>query len=106
MYIKLFCTGGAGKLRKVCFGAIGTFGAYYIASFVIKLNLCKPMQRIWDTDVEGSCLNTNRLILASAVINLAADSFIWAVPLAKIYHLQLNHGNKVGLYIMFGLGTM
>ena len=107
MYIDIFCTGATtGRLREICLWAMGVLGAYYFGSFVVELNVCRPMQRVWDTGADGSCLQINHLILLSAVVNLAADIFIWVVPLTKIYHLQVDRRSKASLYGMFGIGLM
>lgn len=81
--------------------------AYTIAIAVPLIFSCKPISKAWDIYMtEGECLNTPILYYATAISNIASDIVLFFLPLPILIKLQIPLQQKVGLFIIFSIGSM
>lgn len=67
---------------------------------------CSPFKRGWDVTItEGHCVNHAALYIATAVINMATDLILLVLPIPLARKLQMPTIQKVGLVILFGVGS-
>ncbi|EAQ89514.1 hypothetical protein CHGG_06133 [Chaetomium globosum CBS 148.51] len=69
---------------------------------------CRPISHFWnnwDGEHEGKCLNSNAIAWANAAISIALDFWMLAIPLAQIKSLNLHWKKKIGVALMFVVGT-
>jgi hypothetical protein len=84
----------------VCFGLLFVLLAIF---------QCRPIDfywTSWDGQHEGSCLNVNGLGWSNAVISIVLDSWMLALPISQLVGLQLHWKKKVGVAMMFVVGTL
>ncbi|KAI1265008.1 hypothetical protein F5Y18DRAFT_436429 [Xylariaceae sp. FL1019] len=77
---------------------------YYIAATIVEAMQCTPRARIWDPTVDGTCLPTKVVEVASSTINVISDVVILVAPQFVIWRLQLSKGKKVGVALVFAVG--
>jgi hypothetical protein len=84
----------------VCFGALFVLLAIF---------QCHPISfywESWDGEHQGTCLNVNGLGWSNAVISIALDTWMLALPISQLVSLQLHWKKKVGVAMMFVVGTL
>ncbi|KAG5982710.1 hypothetical protein E4U55_001500 [Claviceps digitariae] len=104
-YIRIF---PAVTVQRLLWGTIA-FTAMYGLVFIFVASLqCRPVQYFWtkwDGEHSGSCLNVNGLAWSNAVISILLDCWMLAIPLWQLASLNLSVKRKIGVGIMFCVGT-
>ncbi len=92
----------------------GSLGNWAIGSFVLAYSLdqtfsiifeCTQVKKFWDQSVKGRCINENDVYLVCSSLNIATDVIILAMPMPKLWKLQISRTEKIQLSIIFGLGA-
>ena len=80
---------------------------YTIGIFFSLIFACNPVARSWDITIQtGSCVNRPALYIATAVLGIVTDVVLLVVPLPLVVSLQVSLQQKVGLVLMFAIGSM
>ena len=79
---------------------------FYAVYFIIPFVLCHPRTKIWYPETPGHCLQLFDLYISSAMFNILSDLAMYAVPLWRIWSLQLSTGRKLGMTAVFATGTL
>lgn len=79
---------------------------YWIMWFFLLIFLCLPRTKIWNPKTPGHCLGKFALYRSSAVFNMITDIMMLAVPLYKIFHLQMSMKRKIGISAVFATGFL
>ncbi|KAH7118452.1 hypothetical protein EDB81DRAFT_915703 [Dactylonectria macrodidyma] len=69
---------------------------------------CRPISHIWnkwDGEHEGRCVDIALIAWTNAAISIALSLWLIAIPLWKVRSLEMKRHKKVGVTIMFILGT-
>lgn len=96
-------------VRRLLWGTVildVCFGALFV---LIAIFQCRPISYYWtswDGEHQGSCLNINGLGWSNAVISIVLDSWMLALPISQLVSLQLHWKKKVGVALMFVVGTL
>ncbi|VUC28230.1 unnamed protein product [Clonostachys rosea] len=83
-----------------------------IIGYTIGINLplifaCQPIQKSWDATItHGHCLNLPSLYIATAVANIVSDIILFILPLPMVVGLHIPRRQKIGLVIIFGIGSL
>ncbi|RYP67280.1 hypothetical protein DL770_008647 [Monosporascus sp. CRB-9-2] len=79
----------------------------YIIGIFVECFSCSPREHYWDKTIPGTCLeNANLLSLISAVLNLALDLVILALPQKIIWNLNMSKTKRLGVSIVFLMGII
>lgn len=90
----------------------GTFAITCVWGFVYvvtAISQCQPVSLFWtrwDGMHAGHCASKDGIGWSHAIINIILDLWILAIPLSQLRGLQLNWKKKIGVAIMFSLGTL
>lgn len=60
----------------------------------------------WDQSIDSKCININILSYASGAISVVLDLIILGLPIPALLGLHMNTRKKIGLVLMFSVGTM
>lgn len=105
-YLRIFPSTGT---RRVLWGTV-VFNALLGTVFVfVAIFQCKPISYFWtkwNGEHQGSCININSMAWAHAGINIALDFWMLGIPLSQLPRLKLHWKKKVGVAIMFCVGTL
>ena len=104
-YIKVLTTPRAARLLWGT--ALFTFvwGVVYIIAAIFQ---CQPINFFWnkwDGLHEGTCLNINAITASNAAISIALDLWSLGIPLWQLWGLSMHWKRKVGVALMFDVGT-
>lgn len=67
---------------------------------------CDPIERNWNSDVDGHCGDTPTLMMGSAISSVIIDLIILLLPLPKIWRLKLDLAKRSGLMGVFVVGYL
>ena len=80
---------------------------FWIGSVLATTLTCIPLQAVWDWSItEGWCMDLSMFYISNASIMIGMDIVLYATPIVFTYHLKMPRSRKIGLNILFGLGTM
>lgn len=105
-YIGIFPSTTVRRTLWVTFGLTSAWGFAFVIGAIFQ---CRPISLFWtqwDGLHEGHCLNPSAVGWSHAIINIAFDLWILAIPLSQLRGLQLHWKKKAGVAIMFCLGTL
>ncbi|KAL6807467.1 putative PTH11-type G-protein coupled receptor protein [Trichoderma sp. SZMC 28013] len=97
------------NIRRLLIGT-AIFNVVFGVVFVITaMTQCIPLDYYWaqyyDHPPEGRCFNLNGFAWANAGLGLAVDVWMIILPLIQIKRLNLHWKKKIGVVVMFILGT-
>lgn len=84
----------------ILFGTVFIFGGIF---------QCHPISYYWtqwDGLHKGKCLNVNGLGWANAIISILLDVWMLGLAISQLVYLQLHWKKKVGVGLMFAVGTL
>jgi len=70
---------------------------------------CIPVQAAWtrwDGAVPAKCINAHAVGWTSAAINIILDIITVILPLPGLARLHMSTGQKIRIFLMFGLGSL
>lgn len=82
------------------------FGIVFL--FIIAFQ-CSPISyywTLWDGEHHGTCLNINAAGWSNAAISIVLDLWMLAIPLSQLSRLNLHWKKKIGIALMFIVGTL
>ncbi|KAF4430997.1 extracellular membrane protein, 8-cysteine region, CFEM [Fusarium austroafricanum] len=92
----------------ILWGTVAFNAANCAAFFFAAIFQCMPVDYYWSRYLEGysgKCFDINALGWANAAIGVGADIWMIILPLSQVVRLRLHWKKKVGVIIMFLLGT-
>ncbi|KAI0892238.1 hypothetical protein F4806DRAFT_505649 [Annulohypoxylon nitens] len=67
---------------------------------------CDPVDRSWDASVPGTCFNAAILPWVSAASSSLTDIYIFVLPIAPLWRLNMDSKRKVKVTIVFSFGLI
>ncbi|KAL6705438.1 hypothetical protein ACN47E_006703 [Coniothyrium glycines] len=104
-YIRVFPSKG---VQRLLWGTVIFVIAWGTAFVIVAVFQCRPISYFWlkwDGLHEGKCLKINAVAAANAAISIVLDFWILGVPLWQLWGLKLHWKKKVGVALMFCVGT-
>lgn len=106
LYLRVFLPRRWTKFDIAVRGLIVVTCVFYFAITIAKIVQCLPRARIWDKSVAGKCLHLPALLSVSGLFNIVSDLCILLVPLKGVWNLQMSRNRKIGVYIIFTVGSV
>lgn len=105
-YLRIF----PGKLVRRLLWATVVFDVLFGVIFLlVAIFQCSPISffwQSWDGEQQGTCLNMNAIAWSNAGISIALDLWMLAIPLSQLRTLRLHWKKKIGVALMFCVGTV
>lgn len=95
-----------GKTAKACLGGITLVICNAAVNLALIIFHCEPVPVFWNDLNNGNCLPYSTLFYPSGVGNLITSLVVFIVPMPKISSLCLPHKVKIGLFIIFVVGSL
>jgi len=80
-----------------------------VAFVITSIFQCTPISHFWTSwtgETKGKCVNVNALAWANAIISIVLDILMLAIPLSQLPKIKLHWKRKVGIALMFFVGTL
>lgn len=94
--------------RRVLWGTIGFNTAYMFVFVIVGIFSCQPVSYLWtrwDGEHQGKCIDINAVAWAHAGISIVLDVWVLVIPLSQLRLLKLDWRKKIGVGLMFSVGT-
>lgn len=104
LYLRIFRT--SQQFRPFCYAVLSFVFTYAIASIIITIFQCTPVDRAWDKSIHGTCISLTAFWFAGAVLNVIGDFLILLLPMPMIRTLHMPVRQKWGVGMMFALGAL
>lgn len=104
-YLRIFPSQG---VRRIIWATIGFVVVYGLTFALLGIFQCTPISYYWtswDGEHQGHCLNINAIGWANAAISIALDFWMLAIPLWQLRGLRMHWKKKLGVAVMFTVGT-
>jgi hypothetical protein len=104
-YIRVF---PAKPVQRLLWGTIIFTLLWGIAFIIVAIFQCRPISYFWtkwDGMHHGTCLKINAITASNAAISIVLDFWILGVPLWQLWGLKLHWKKKIGVAMMFCVGT-
>ncbi|KAK6076408.1 CFEM domain-containing protein [Seiridium cupressi] len=104
-YLRIF----PGKnMRRIILGTVAFDILFGLGFIVTALLQCRPISYNWTNwrgEGGGQCINISAVAWANAAVSISLDLFMLAIPLSQLRELNLHWKKKVGVALMFCVGT-
>ncbi|OIW29283.1 hypothetical protein CONLIGDRAFT_413814 [Coniochaeta ligniaria NRRL 30616] len=104
-YLRIFPSTGT---RNVLWATVAFNAVFGVVFVFVAIFQCKPISYFWekwDGEHQGKCIEINSMGWAHAAISIALDLWMLGIPLSQLPGLNLHWKKKVGVAIMFCVGT-
>lgn len=105
-YLRIFPAPG---VRRTIWGTIAFTTVFCLTFIFLAIFQCSPISFFWDKwdgEHQGKCLNINAIPWANAAIGISLDLWMLAIPLWQLRDLNLHWKKKIGVAMMFCVGTL
>lgn len=105
-YLRIF---PSTTVRRLLWATVVFDVSYAVAFTMTTVLQCRPISHFWtqwDGEHQGRCANVNAVGWANAIISIALDLWMLAVPLSQLRALHLHWKKKVCVALMFFVGTL
>ena len=87
--------------------AVGLFISTYTAIMVVTTTFqCRDIERVWNPVVKAKCIDTSKLWIVIASMNVLTDFLLLCLPLPQLWRLQMRRGTKLQLIGIFSIGSL
>ncbi|KAF3764025.1 hypothetical protein M406DRAFT_51480, partial [Cryphonectria parasitica EP155] len=96
------------KVRHLLLGTAAFNTLVGIVFIFLAIFQCHPISYFWtkwDGEHTGTCMDINAIGWANAIISIALDLCMLAIPMWQVKNLHLNWKKKIGVGIMFATGA-
>ncbi|ETS84582.1 hypothetical protein PFICI_02607 [Pestalotiopsis fici W106-1] len=104
-YLRIF---PSRSVRRVVLGAVAFDILFGVAFIITALLQCRPISYNWTNwrgEGGGQCIDISAVAWANAAVSIALDLFMLGIPLSQLRQLNLHWKKKVGVALMFCVGT-
>jgi hypothetical protein len=104
-YIRVF---PSKPVQRLLWGTIIFCVLWGLTFVILAIFQCHPISYFWthwDGLHEGHCLDINAITASNAGISIALDLWILGIPLWQLWGLKMHWKKKVGVALMFCVGT-
>ena len=67
---------------------------------------CKSPSLSWDAAIEGQCLHLLPLVASQSAVNIITDGLLFAMPMVRIWRLQMPLRKKIEFSAVFSIGPV
>ncbi|KAL2265876.1 hypothetical protein VTJ83DRAFT_6976 [Remersonia thermophila] len=104
-YLRIFPSQG---VRRLLWGTVVFDVLFGVAYVFLAIFQCTPISHYWEMwhgEKEGKCLSRSAIAWSNAAISIILDFWMLAIPLSQLRSLNLHWKKKIGVALMFGVGT-
>ena len=92
-------------IRKISWWTLAFVVLYNVWGLGMYLTMCIPLQKMWDSDLEGYC-HPWEVWWALTYLHLITDFVIFLIPIPVVVTMTVPLRQKIGLLVVFTLGLL
>jgi len=104
-YIRVF---PSTPVQRLLWGTVIFVSLWGLTFVLLAIFQCRPISFFWthwDGLHQGTCLDISAITASNAGISIALDLWILGIPLWQLWGLKMHWKKKVGVALMFMVGT-
>ncbi|PVI01101.1 hypothetical protein DM02DRAFT_561917 [Periconia macrospinosa] len=82
---------------------IAVNSGFIIAATVAHIFSCTPIQKAWDKQVPGTCVDRKPYIYGVISVTIATDVLVTIIPAALLHDLQMSRRSKISVIVFLSL---
>ncbi len=90
----------------ICWIVGAYIASYSIAQIFESIFQCTPMEKAWNLEMPGTCLNPTVAATIPAALNVAADFMTVIMPMPLIWNMHMQRRWRIQLIGIFMLGGL
>ncbi|MCJ1264517.1 hypothetical protein MMC22_004389 [Lobaria immixta] len=102
-YLRIFAVR---QHRVATFIMMGVAMCWMLAAILGAFFQCRPLSYAWNKLQEGNCDERVRFWVAIGISHIVTDVLILLLPVHMVWKLQVPSATKIGLFALFGLGSL
>ncbi|KUJ18509.1 uncharacterized protein LY89DRAFT_498174 [Mollisia scopiformis] len=102
LYLRIFPDKTFQLITKI---AIGIMVVHILAFVFVVIFQCVPIKSIWDTSIQGRCLNLNLIAYSGGIVSIVEDLIVILLPIRQLTELSFTTKKKIALAFMLSLGS-
>ncbi|KAJ5701249.1 integral membrane protein [Penicillium malachiteum] len=105
-YLRIFPSDRTRRIIKLSIAVTLAYGLAFLFVFAFQ---CSPVSynwNSWDGTHEGSCVQTNTMVVTAAALNIVLDVWVIALPIPQVLKLQASITTKIQVVFMFSVGFL
>lgn len=96
-----------GQKFKRMLWAVGIFVSTYSTIMIVTMIFqCRPLNRVWDPTVKAKCIDTSKVWIVMASMNVLTDFLILCLPLPQLWRLHMRRETKLQVMGIFSIGSL
>lgn len=105
LYCRIFCTP---KFRRLCWVAAAVTICWWIASVLVDILQCRPINAAWDPKMMFSpqCIDFQKFWYGLSGSSVVMDTIILIMPIYMVWQLKMKKSQKVLLSGIFLVGCL
>lgn len=103
LYLRIF----ASRLARLCsWMTLAFFVATGLVLLVGSQLECRPLEYMWNKEIDGHCINQPLWWQLSNIPNVIADVALLLLPIPTVWTLHASKMRRTGIAIVFIMGSM
>lgn len=94
------------SFRIAAFSLMAFVGCSVVTFTLVGIFQCNPISHAWVLTEKGTCIDYNAAGWTFAGLNIFQDILIILLPINELRLLQISSKKRIGLYAMFGVGSL
>ncbi|KAL2041850.1 hypothetical protein N7G274_005635 [Stereocaulon virgatum] len=103
--LRLF--GNKKRLRWALYCLMAFVTATNLSSAAVFLAQCRPLRKVWDPSVSGTCVSTGTVVFAgyyNGAVSVVCDWTLAGLPIFCMWKVQVRPNVKIGICILMAMG--
>lgn len=105
-YLRIF---PSPRVQGLLWGTVAFVSVTSLMYLFLSMFQCTPVSYFWtkwDGTGHGHCIDITKVVWSNAGISIIVDIWMLAIPMWQLRALQLDWRRKIGVGMMFGVGTL
>jgi hypothetical protein len=97
------------KIKSVIWSVVVVNVLFGFAFVIVGIFQCRPISyywKNWDGEHEGTCLDVNIIGWCNAIVSIVLDIGMLGIPMSQLWGLKMHWKKKLGVAMMFLVGSL
>ncbi|KAK6338572.1 hypothetical protein TWF730_002635 [Orbilia blumenaviensis] len=94
------------SFRLFVYAGVAYVVLYSISSIVVVFLQAIPLRAYWDKSIHGKFIDGQVAFMVFGVLNCLSDLYVFFLPIREVWGIQLPKKQRVGLVLVFALGSV
>ena len=102
---RVFANAGERRMRVALHSYLAFLAITSPVIIITDMLQCIPIQAFWDLSVENpNCSNQKGIMMLGRILSCVCNFWLFALPLQRLWKIQVPYAQRIGLVVVFGFG--